>query len=71
MPRYIYSHRSIVDEYFAVEAPSEDHARGLVSDGAPGVKMILTDWIDWYDDEYTLEEVEDEVVTFLHSKETA
>lgn len=71
MPKYTYTRSSIVEESFTVEAESEAEALELISDGAPGVEIIGTEWIDWYDEEYTLEEVEDDVVSFLHSKESA
>ena len=69
MPTYTYTRSSIFEEAFTVTAESEEAALALVSDGAPGVEIHRKDWVDWYDDEYTLEDVEDEVVTFLRSKD--
>lgn len=68
MNKYTFSRVSLVEEFFKVEADSEAEALELVSDGAPGVEITRTEWIDWYDDEYTLFEVEDDVVQFMKSK---
>lgn len=71
MPKYTYTRSSVFEEVFTVTAESEEEARNLVSDGAPGITIEQRGWIDWYDEEYTLEETEDEVVTFIRSKEPA
>lgn len=66
MPKYTFSRRSIVMETFTVTADSEAEALDLVMDGAPGVEIDdYKEWIDWYDDHYQLDDVEDELVTFL------
>lgn len=71
MPKYIYTRSSVFEEVFTVTAQSEAEALAMVSDGAPSITIEQRGWKDWYDEEYTLEEVEDDVVTFLHSKESA
>jgi hypothetical protein len=72
MNRYTFSRRSIFEESFTVEANSEAEALELVEDGAPGVELHEDKkWIDWHDDEFSLEAVEDDVVQFLKSKEPA
>jgi hypothetical protein len=71
MPKYTFTRSSVFEEAFTVTAESQAEALALVTDGAPGVEIIRKDWIDWYDDEYSLEQVEEELVTFLRSKETA
>lgn len=71
MPKYIYSRSSVFEEVFTVTAQSEAEALDLVSDGAPSITIEQRGWVGWADEEYTLEETEDEVVTFLHSKESA
>ena len=68
MPRYTFHRNSIVVEAWTVEAPDEDTARDLVSDGH--VDSTVVEFLDWASDEYDLVEVEDELVTFLNSKET-
>lgn len=67
MPKYTFSRRSIVDETFIVEAGSEDEALELVQDEQ--CDLGPTEWVDWYDDSYELMDVEDELMTFLNSKE--
>lgn len=71
MPKYTFSRSSIVEELFTVEADTEEEALDLVWDGDPCVSIEQGEWIDWYHEEYHLESVEDELVTFLNSKEQA
>ena len=71
MPRYVFSRASVVDELFTVDAEDLETAQQLVHDGAPEVKIQQGEWIDWYHDEYTLESEEDDLVTFLRTKERA
>ena len=71
MPRFVFSRASVVDEFFTVEAEDLETAQQLVYDGAPEVKIQQGEWIDWYHDEYTLESEEDDLVTFLRTKERA
>lgn len=66
MPKYTFERNSIVAEAWTVEAPDEDTARDLVSDGHVESKVV--EFIDWASDEYELVNVEDELVTFLNSK---
>ena len=69
MPKYTFTRCSVFEEYFTVEAASEEEALELVQDGAPGVEIGSDKyWRDWYDEEYTLEDVEDELVRFVRSK---
>jgi hypothetical protein len=72
MNRYTFVRSSVFEETFTVEAESEAEALDLVQDGAPSVEIKdHKEWVDWYDDEYSLETVEDDVVRFLNSKELA
>jgi hypothetical protein len=72
MTRYTFTRSSIFEEYFTVEAATEAEALELVQDGAPSVEINSNNyWRDWYDEEYTLNSIEDEVVRFLNSKEAA
>ena len=69
MPRYTFQRNSIVAEEWTVDAPDEETARDLVSDGHVDSKVV--EFIDWASDEYDLIHTEDELVLFLQSKETA
>ena len=71
MPRFVFSRASVVDELFTVEAEDLETAQQLVYDGDPSVKIQQGEWIDWYHDEYTLESEEDDLVSFIRSKERA
>ena len=57
MKRYTFVRSSIFEEHFVVEAESEAEALDKLSNG--DYHSDLTDWLDWYDDEYTLEHSED------------
>ena len=70
MPRYTFERSSIFVEQFTVDAATEAEALELVRDGGPQVQISDAAWSDWYDEEYSLEDIEDEVVTFLKSKDT-
>lgn len=69
MPKYTFERNSIVSEAFMVEAASEQEALELVQDGQCETQIV--EFIDWASDEYELMSVEDELVTFLNSKEQA
>jgi PHD/YefM family antitoxin component YafN of YafNO toxin-antitoxin module len=63
MNRYTFVRSSIIAETFVVHAESEDEALDLVQNGHPSVEILKADeWIDWYDEEYTLASVEDTVL---------
>jgi hypothetical protein len=68
MPKYYFSRSIIAVEQYCVEAESEAAALTQLQDGY--VEPIQTEFTDWYDDEFSLDHVEDELVTFLQSKET-
>ena len=64
MPRYTFSRNSIVREFFEVQAANEAEALSMVQIGDPRVQITKGEWIDWAEDDYQLEDVEDELVTF-------
>lgn len=68
MPKYTFWRNSIVAETYVVEATSEEEARQKLWDGY--CDPVHTEWIDWHDRDFELEDVEDELITFLNSKET-
>lgn len=71
MNKYTYVRSSIMAETFVVYADSESQALDMVQDGHPSVEIRKeAEWIDWYDEEYTLASVEDEVTRFINSKES-
>lgn len=53
MPRAIYTlcRAAIIDEYYEIEADSEEEALSLAYDGNLG-DPVRTEFIDWRDDEY-------------------
>ena len=65
MPTYTFTRRSIVEEIFTVRACNEDAARDMVRDGHPAVDIEQGEWVDWTEDNYHLENVEDELTMFV------
>ncbi len=65
MPRYTFVRRSIIEEIFTVTAPNEQDALDMVSDGHSTVEMDTGEWVDWAEDRYHLENVEDEITMFV------
>lgn len=68
MPKYTFTRRSIVEEIFTVTAGSEKEAYEMVEEGHPQVAFEYGEWLDWADNRYLLEDVEDELVKFIRSK---
>lgn len=67
MPKYTFWRNAIVAETYIVEAKDEDAARQQLFDGT--VDVFSEEWIDWATSDFELEDVEDELITFLNSKE--
>jgi hypothetical protein len=67
MAKYTFWRNAIVAETYIVEATSEEAARQQLWDG--NVEVFTEEWVDWASSDYQLEDVEDELVTFLQSKE--
>ena len=68
MPKYTMWRNAIICEVYEVTAATEEEAREKLFNGE--CDPIHTEWVDWATDDFELEEVEDELVTFLQSKET-
>ncbi len=68
MPKYTFWRNAIIAETYEVVAESEEAAREMLFNGE--CDPISTEWVDWHDHSFELEHVEDELVTFLNSKET-
>lgn len=69
MPKYTFSRTSVFNELFYVDAATEAEALQKVEDG-DFLDSEITDWVEWEEPGYTLEDVEDELVTFINSKES-
>lgn len=65
MPTYTFTRRSIVEEIFTVQARNEQDALDMVVDGHPKVDIEQGEWVDWAEDNYHLENVEDELTMFV------
>ena len=67
MPKYTFWRNAIIAETYEVTAASEEEAREKLYNGE--VDPTNTEWVDWHGNDFELEYVEDELVTFLQSKE--
>jgi hypothetical protein len=67
MPKYTFWRNAIVAETYIVEAKTEEAARQQLWDGS--VDVFTEEWVDWASSDFQLEDVEDELITFLNSKE--
>ena len=67
MPKYTFWRNAIVAETYIVEAKDEEAARQQLWDSE--VEVFSEEFIDWATSDFQLEDVEDELVTFLQSKE--
>lgn len=56
MKKFIFTRSAIVEEVFEIEAETEDAARERLFDPpAP----VATNWLDWYNDDYSLDAVDE------------
>jgi hypothetical protein len=53
--RFPVIRRSIIEETFWIDADSEEEALDLARDGNYDEKRITTEWVDWYDDEFSMD----------------
>ena len=67
MPRYTFWRNAIIAEIYEVKAATEDEAREKLFNGE--CDPVNTEWIDWHGESFELDYVEDELVTFIQSKE--
>lgn len=67
MPKYTMWRNAIISEIYEVTAASEEEARQKLYDGE--CDPVTTEWVDWATDNFEVDFVEDDLVTFLNSKE--
>jgi hypothetical protein len=56
--KYILVRAAVIDEYYEIEADSEDEAREIALDGNYG-DPIKTEFVDWRDDEWQVADTEE------------
>ena len=56
--KYILVRAAVIDEYYEVEADSEEEALSMAYDGNLG-DPVKTEFIDWRDDEYQIADTEE------------
>jgi hypothetical protein len=69
MPKYTFWRNAIIAETYEVTAASEEEAREKLWNGE--CDPVDTEWMDWDTRDFQLDLVEDELVTFINSKEVA
>lgn len=67
MPKYTFWRNAIITETYEVTAATEEEAQEKLFNGE--CDPITSDWQDWATGGFELEFVEDELVTFIQSKE--
>ncbi len=67
MPRYTFWRNAIIAETYEVKAATEEEAREKLMNGE--CDPVDTEWIDWDTRDFQLDLVEDDLVTFINSKE--
>ena len=60
MPRFKFTlcRAAVIDEYYEIEADSEEEALEIAYDGGLG-DPVRTEFVDWRDDEYSAVDCED------------
>jgi hypothetical protein len=60
MPKFKFTlcRAAVIDEYYEIEADSEEEALSLAYDGNLG-EPVRTEFVDWRDDEYSAVDCED------------
>lgn len=61
--KFVFARASIIDEYYEIEADTEEEAMEIAYDGNYG-EPVRTEFIDWRDDEWTV--VDREIVDPLY-----
>lgn len=54
--RYAFYRRSLVSETYFIDADSPEEALQRLRDGEESQEPTPMEWIDWYDDDYTLDQ---------------
>ena len=59
MPKFRYTvvRAAVIDEYYEIEADSEEEALSIAFDGEAG-DPVRTEFVDWRDDEYAVVDTE-------------
>jgi hypothetical protein len=66
VPQYTFHRASIVIETFRVTATDEATARQQLESDPEPCKM-MQEWLDWYEDDYELADVRDELELWLRA----
>jgi len=58
MKKYTFTRSAIVEETYVIEAESEDEAYDIIRE-SPDQPVVDSEFLDWYTDDFVLEDVED------------
>ena len=64
MPKYTFTRSAIVQETYVIEAETEAEAQDIIRDN-PDQPVVHSEFLDWYTDDFVLEDVEDTPLTSI------
>ena len=64
MPKYTFTRSAIVQETYVIEAETEQEAYDIIRE-SPDQPVVDSEFLDWFTDDFVLENVEDTPLTSI------
>ena len=64
MPKFTFTRSAIIEETYVIEAESEQEAFDIIRE-SPDQPVVDSEFLDWYTDDFVLDEVEDTPLTSI------
>ena len=64
MRKFTFTRSAIVQETYVIEAETQDEAYDIIRDN-PDQPVVDSEFLDWYTDDFVLDEVEDTPLTSI------
>ena len=64
MPKFTFTRSAIVQETYFVEAETEQEAYDIIRE-SPDQPVVDSEFLDWYTDDFVMEDVEDTPLTSI------
>lgn len=64
MKKYTFTRSAIIEETYVIEAETEDEAFDIIRE-SPDQPVVESEFLDWYTDDFVLENVEDTPLTSI------
>ena len=64
MPKFTFTRSAIIEETYVIEAESEQEAFDIIRE-SPDQPVVDSEFLDWYTDDFVLEDVEDTPLTSI------